>query len=212
MSFIVSGIAVAGTAAGMIAANQERQRKKGIIGQAAVVARQRMDLKQQDTRQSMNEGLLARGLGQGGGVQNTGPVNPGNPGESLPVSGAHTLGGQQDADLAREQQIEQTGLKTGVQTAYSDVNAAADQAMVGSVIQGANSAAGIISARQDLNTTTPKIDPAASAGGLPAGVKSMGIAPDSPYGAAAYGGIDPVHPLERGAWAQSGNDTFNVNG
>jgi hypothetical protein len=124
---------------------------------------------------------------------------------ALDMSRAHDLGEQQTTDLRREQFLESNALLAERNAALSDVNAEATQGMIGAAGKGI--AAGFQlneSVNEAKATPTPGL---ASVTGLK-GAQYMGPAPDTPY-SNAFGGIDPVHPLERGAWAQSGNDTFN---
>lgn len=226
-------------AVGAISANQTKKRNRGIIGKAYQAGRKRLDLTQGDTRQSVAESLTARGLAQGGNVRLGGPVSfegqnttqmtPGraaSPLTQLPssvggmggmartriqqafaprpqtgfvphrlkegegtvdVTQATDLGGQQTADLAREQQLEQNDLRMAYENAYDTNNANALNEQLGSIAQGIEGAYGLYNAMQ------------------------LGK-PPTPY-ASAWGGIDPVQPLDRGAWAQpESTSEFNVFG
>lgn len=194
MSWVAAAIGGVSAIAGGVQANQNRQRQKGIIGKAYALGQQRMNLGQLDARQRVAEQSGARGLDAGGDVTTGAAVGPGaTPG----VGGAHTLGAQQTADLAREQTIEQTGLKNESEAQLSNVNEEASQqiinAGVGGIEAGVQAKSGL-SALNALKTQTP-----GTAGATPMASLS-GDATSSPY-PNSFGGIDPVHPLGRGAWA-----------
>jgi hypothetical protein len=188
-----SGILRAGV--GAIRANQEKQRQRGIIGRAYDKGRERLDLHQGDVRQSVGEGLIARGLAGGGAVRDTGRVQPG---AASTVTGAHDLGGQAVADLQREQGIEQTGLRDQRDDALRDVKHEYHGQLISSLMSGVQTAVNAYSGASALG-----------AGKALGGVSSPGGAPSIAGGAAdfdaggmpGWGGIDVVNPLGRGAWA-----------
>lgn len=221
--------------AGAIGANQRRQRNKGLISQAFRSGNQRLARSQADERQSQGEQLLARGLAQGGDV-NTGRVAgvshdmPGlvsqgakpltgfgafgdsvlkrsgigvTPGDTTSVSGARSLGGQQIADQHREQVFDTTDLRTNYANELQDNDQQATNEMLGAVAGGLGTAFRAYNAGQSYAAAP---DPRTVNNGLPAGVTQ-----GRDLSTTAYGGIDPVNPLGRGAWARKSVDSFNVN-
>ena len=198
-------------------ANQGRQKNKGIIGKAYALGRQRLNLSQQDTRESQAESLGARGLAQGGNVRDMGPVSPtmGPKGEAgaapVSVGGAHDLGGQATLDEQREQQLEQTGLSNQAQSAYAANDANANTSELNSAI-----AAGGDIASAFANKPAPNVSGGPSASATPASLGLGGSsvpAPQmasSPYGN-AWGGIDPINPTARGAWSGATTSTSDFN-
>lgn len=205
LPLILAGIQVAGGIAGGIQANQQKQKQKGVIGQAYRLGRERLNVRQGDQRRGQAEGLVARGLA-GGGVRASNravsPVTPGRvisvaPGTSpadalrgrgpgvtrsagtprVSVTGARTLGQQQQLDLTREQQFEQDALLEQRNAANAGLSADATNALVGNIGGAIGGAIQGYQAGQQYN---------------------------------AYKGIDPVSPLERGAWSQPAVDALNV--
>lgn len=214
VGWLAAAQAVGDVASG-IEANQARQRNKGIIGQAYKLGQQRLNLTQQDTRQSQGENLGARGLSGGGDVYTGGAVSPtststGGAGAApVSVGGAHTLGEQATADESREQQLEQTGLAQQAAQAYTANNANADTSELESgIAAGGSAAAAFTQPQQQQQLTTPAA----------AGVASSGVPAPSPVGPTtspygnSWGGIDPIHPLSRGTWSGDPTSTggFNV--
>lgn len=215
MSWIAVAVGTASAIAGGVQANANRQRQKGIIGTAYQTAQQRMTIQQGDTREQVGEASGQRGLDQGGDVTLGQPVGPG----AVPsVGGAHSLGAQQTLDEQREQVIEQNSLKNESQADLSNVNAAADQGIIGAVAGGVQTAVGV---KGGLNTLAAMKTPASgpTAMGTLSGDQGASPYPNS------FGGIDPVDPLGRGSWAQPAaagstgaakgattTGSFNVNG
>jgi len=119
------------------------------------------------------------------------------------VSGAYDLGSQQGSDLAREQQLEQTDLVRQKDAALAGNDAEYANTLVGSAAAGVAGAGDVANAYGAMKA--PGVTDAFGAGRLPEGT----TAPDTPY-KNAFMGIDPVNPLERGAWAR--NADFNVYG
>lgn len=64
------------TGFGILGAKKKGDQARQLIYDAYARGRPRLDLRQQDVRQSELEGLVARGLGGGGGVVDTGAVQP----------------------------------------------------------------------------------------------------------------------------------------
>lgn len=205
LPLILAGIQVAGGIAGAIQGNQQKQKQKGVIGQAYRLGRERLNVRQGDQRRGQAEGLVARGLA-GGGVRASNravsPVTPGRvtsvargtgpvdalrgtgPGITrsggtprVGVTGARTLGQQQQMDLTREQQFEQDALLENRNAALAGLNADATNALVGNIGGAIGGAIQGYNAGQTYN---------------------------------AYRGIDPVMPLERGAWSQPAVDSLNI--
>lgn len=196
MSWVAVAVGVGTAATKGVQANQERQRQKGVIGKAFGIAGQRQKLAQTDVRTSQDESLGRRGLTQGGGVSDAGPVGLKTPS----VTGAHTLGEQANADLGREQSLEAQDLEAKRSASLSDINAAANEAEVGGVASGIGTGFELAGALHSNVTTTP------GNAGTP-GAQFSG------EGAQPYGGIDPNNPLNRGTWAGSNSDfTFGKNG
>lgn len=215
MSWIAVAVGVGSAVAGGVQANQNRQRSKGIIGTAYKLGQQRMNLGQLDTRQQVAEQSGARGLDNSGDVVTGSAVGPG---ASPSVGGAHTLGQQQTVDLAREQTLEQTGLKNETEAQLSNVNEEANQSMINAGAAGVSTAFGLKGGLDAM-----KANPGSMPSGVTAGPALSGDQ-STPY-PGSFGGIDPVNPLGRGAWANpaAGGSTgaaknatstsdFNVNG
>lgn len=168
---------------GSILANQERQRKKGVIGRAAKLGQERLNLEQGDTRQSVAEAMTARGLS---GVSAGAPVRatesyshgPGTE-TAVDVGQAHDLGSQSRLDLRREQQLQQSGLAQQVNNAYGDVNAEATQGIINSIGAGVSTALGAQGALNDV------------AGAKAASAAADAISPQAPSVRGAFG----LHPI-----------------
>lgn len=163
LPLILAGLGVAGQVAGGVQANQQRQNAKGVIDQTYRLGRQRLGVRQQDVRRTQAEGIVARGLAGGGARIRTAPIAPEGEGgraplrsgirmgnapavagvPALPVTGARTLGQQQQVDMAREQQLEQNALleqrnaaRAGVEAGYAQSLAGTIGGAVASGIQG----------------------------------------------------------------------------
>lgn len=190
--------AAAGTARaglGMYQSNQEKQRQKGIIGKAYKLGRERMNLRQGDVRNSVAENLGQRGLTQGGDVRDPGVGS--TPSLTTPVGGAHTLGGQQMADLAREQNLEAFGLKQERDRALSDTRAAASAGIVNSIASGIDTGVSVYGMGKDAGALS------AMRSAPPAGI-GQGVRVDAPPPGwtptrypGSYRGIDPINPVGR---------------
>lgn len=190
MSWIAVAVGGGSAIAGIVQTNANRQRQKGIIGKAYDTAQARMSISQTDTREQVGESAGQRGLTQTGSVTLGNPVGPGaTPG----VGGAHDLGGQQTLDLAREQTIEQSGLKNESAADLSNVNEEANQGMIGAAAGGVQTGFGVEGAMNEA---------AAMRTGAPGALAAIGnySGEASPY-PNSFGGIDPVNPLGRGAWS-----------
>lgn len=222
---IIGGIAEG--IAGAVQANQRRQRAKGVLTKAYTMGQQRLNLSQEDERQSGAESLVRRGLGarpgviarptqptlttdgSGAPVKTFSPlfnqVSAANgvrmlPGGSLDVGGATTLGQQNVKDRGREQVLEQTDLRTNYDNAMQDNNNAATDAEIASIAGGVGTALSGVASSYAAPAAAATM--ATSAGPQ----KAM-----SDLASRSYGGINPVNPLEGGAWAQSTRN-FNVYG
>lgn len=204
MSWALAAGAVVATV-GAVGANQGRQKAKGQIGKAAALGQQNLNLRQGDTRESVAEAMSARGLS---GVSVGGPAAgtesySGGPaaGKAVSVSGAHDLGGQATADLAREQQLEQTGLAQQVNNSYSDANAQADQGIINSITNGVSTAMGI-------KSTQALTQPPAGGTSAPAAIAGAAGAPAAPgtLDGATVRGAFGLHPLT----AKPATGDFNV--
>lgn len=190
MSWIAVAVGAGTAIVGGVQSNQERQRKKGIIGKAYAIGEQRLKLRQGDVRQSVQESLGARGLTQGG-------------------AGARDLASQTVSDLAHEQDLERQDLASRKAGSYSDVNAEGDAGIVGSVVRGAQTTFGLADALHQ-GGGTPGTPGAARAGGAGVMVDTPPPGSASAY-PGSFGGIDPVDPLGRGAWKSAATTGgFNV--
>lgn len=79
LPLVLSAIQGLGGVAGAIQGNQQRQRAKQEINDAYAIGQERLRLRQGDVRQGTAEGLVARGLAQGGNARVGRQVNPTNP-------------------------------------------------------------------------------------------------------------------------------------
>lgn len=203
---VAGGVALAGGGASAITANQNRQKQKGVIGRAYDIAKQRQAIGQRDVRQSTAEGAGARGLAGAGDV-NAGSGNGVAPLTTPSVGGAHTLGGQQGVDLAREQSLESQNLENEKAGTLADINAAANAQEVAGIaggIEGAASAGVAAGTLKSGSTVSPIAAAYGSSTPAPVGPTT------SPYGNSSAFGVDPVNPLGRGAWsAPSTTGGFN---
>lgn len=191
MSWVAVAVAAGSAIVGGVQANQERQRKKGVIGNAFRVAEERQKLRQGDVRQTVGESLVARGLTQGG-------------------AGGRDLASQSAVDLAKEQELERKDLASRKSGDYSDINAEANSAMIASAVNGINAGVGLHGA---MTAGSPTTTPSTGAG--------KGVMVDTPPpGGNKYPGsfadVDPVDPLGRGAWkgpaTTGGFNVFNEPG
>jgi len=190
---IAAGAGLLRAGVGAVQANQEKQRQKGIIGKAYKLGQQRMNVRQQDVRQSVAETSGSRGLAQGGDVMVGGPSRAAL---TTGVGGAHTLGGQQTADLAREQNLEAYGLEQERDRALSDTKAAYSSNLISSVSAGINTAVGAYGAASDAAAMKTGSQGAAGVGaGVQVDAPPPGWRPSRYPG--AYGGIDPLDPVGR---------------
>jgi hypothetical protein len=230
MTWVAAGIAVAAasTGAGMIQANQVRQKQKGLIGQAYQTAQGQLNIGERNTREDTGESLVARGLTGAGDVTTGAAVSPGTvPGEG----GATTLGSQQGVNLKEQQVLEQDSLLNEKNAAMTGVNETANQSMINAgaagIGAGLNLAAqkpvvpGQIATAPGAGASAAIAPPPAAAAGSLSG--DQGPSPSANNYPGSYGGVDPVNPLGRGAWAPSTGSTgpakgatttgdFNVNG
>lgn len=127
--------------------------------------------------------------------------NPGAP--AVSVTGAYDLGSQQSADLAREQQLDQTDLARQRDTALTTNDADYANTLTGSIGAGINGALSLGGAPTGSpSTTTPSV---ASSYSRDEGLSQPGGMSDYPN---AAWGVHPTQPLKFGAWAQS-NAEFN---
>lgn len=194
LPLIAAAIASGGIRAGvgLLENRNEVRRQRNRINDAYTFGHQRQNIQQQDVRQSEAEGLARRGLDQGGDVQVGGPVAPDLNNSFTDVSGAHTLGGQQQADLHREQGLEQNDLLRQRDNAVSDVEGQGTQNAVNQIAAGVSTGLSVASM------------------GAPTAAPSASIA--SAYTAAGtdphFAGIHPTNPDLSSDWgaglAQSG--------
>lgn len=165
---------------GLLQGRNGTRRKRNRINDAYTFGHERQNVMQQDVRQSAAEGIASRGLAQGGDIQIGGAVAPNPGGDVYNVSGAHTLGGQQQADLHREQSLEQNDLLRQRDNAVSDVEAEGTQNAVNSIASG-------------ISTAT-QVAGMGGGGGIASAYTQAG---QTPY----YGGIHPTSPDLNSDWA-----------
>lgn len=170
-----------------IQANQERQRQKGIIGRAYGIARERLATRQGDIRQGTAEALTARGLTHTGGGRTP-----------------HDLGSQRVADTEHEFDLERRDLGSREEMARAGINQSANAAIAGGITEGLVGAAGTYDALHN-----PSASPISAAYGAGRMVDTPPAGAPSPYDN-AWGGIDPIDPLGRGAW-KSADTTGGFN-
>ena len=212
MSWVAVAVAAGSAVVGGVQANQERQRKKGVIGKAYDVAGQRLKLRQGDVRQGTAESLVARGLSTGSDVSGAAIPRPAQPKGTVPGlrSAPHTLGEQQMADLGVEQSLEAKDLAERKGADYSAVNAEANSSMIAAAVNGIGAGVGLRGALQGGDARSP----------VGAGGNGVMVDTPPPGGAVKYpgsfAGVDPVDPLGRGAWKSpattGGFNVFNEPG
>lgn len=159
----LAAIQTIGSGVSAIQGNQNRQKAKGQIDAAYRLGRERLATRQGDQRRTQAESLISRGLTQGGIRLRTRPVQRTNAVLSQregvtpdgtrirlnaaidpttvrnapeAVTGARTLGEQQQLDLAREQQVEQDALYQQRNAARAGVDAGYAQGLTGAIGQG----------------------------------------------------------------------------
>lgn len=188
-----AGIGLARAGLGAAQAITGAKKQKRLIRDAYGRGRERLDTNQGDARQSMGEGIIARGLAVGGGVRDLGAVAPGAP---VDVTQARTLGAAQMLEQRREQGIAQTDLRTERDNALQDTSSARTQGIIGSLFSGAQTAMDVYSGGKALQT-----------------MRGMGSAAGSyrPADPRPWGNIDPVDPLGRGAWAEGAGTVGEFN-
>ena len=172
---IAAGTVRAGV--GMLQARNATRRGRDRINDAYTFGHERQNIMQQDVRQSEAEGLGQRGLGAGGDIQIGGPVGVG---ENLGVGGAHTLGGQQQADLHREQGTEQNDLLRQRNNAVSDVEFEGKQGAVNAIASGVS--------------TGFQVAGMGAGGGIASAYTAAGQDPH-------FGGIHPTNPDLSSDWS-----------
>lgn len=194
---ISTAIGVARAGIGAIQANQAYKRQRGMIGRAYQQGRARLDTYQADARQTGDESLVARGLAGAGSVHDTGVVRPSAPAAGGMIARAHDLGGQQVADLRREQELGQGELTQQRDNAYHDAHAERTGAYLSSIAAGVQTGVNAHNALGSLGAL--KSLPSAASNGMGDGIPG-------------FGGIDAIDPLRRGAWATPTTGSFNVFG
>lgn len=155
------------TGFGLASNRSNGRRQKGLIHEAYGRGKERLDVRQQDVRQSTGESLNARGLVNGAAVSIGGPVAPG----VAVQGGASTLGEAATRDLQYEQGLEQNDLAGQRDAALSDVSAAGKQGIFDAISSGINTATSVYgmgkqmgAMRSPAPSTTPPIAPPAGAG------------------------------------------------
>lgn len=181
----------------LLARKQGKQQKR-LIRDAYNVAQPRLTIAQGDQSQAQGEALTSRGIASG-------VAAPIGPNANASVTGAHSLGEQQNADLRREQGYEQTDLLRQRDQAIQGVKSQTQQAYIDAAAQGIGTG---VSAANAVNTARASRSPIQSAMQV---TGSEALPNASPY-PGSFGGIDPIRPLDRGSWAGMQNSDFNVTG
>ena len=216
LGLILAGASLLGGGLKAVGANQDRQRNKGIIGRAYGIARKRQAVHHQDVRQGTAEGLVARGLAQGGGVTAAPAVGPRTAvPKGSPISNAfqpRTLGQQQQVDNENEFGLERDDLDSREEMAKAGINQQANAQIAGGVTEGVTGAiANYYGAQNPAGGDFGAGDASPIAAAYGKGTM-VDTAPrsSSPY-PSSFMGIDPVDPLGRGAWKSPGTTGgFNV--
>lgn len=197
LPLIAAALGAARAGIGLLQNRSNVRNQRNRINDAYTFGHQRQNIQQQDVRGSEAENIASRGLAQGGDIQIGGPLNPTTDQASLGVGGAHTLGGQQQADLHREQQLEQNDLLRQRDNAVSDVEAEGKQNAVNSISAGI--ATGFQVAGMHGPGSAPSTDPAnaSSPGGIASAYSAAGVNPH-------FNGIDPINPLQHSDWGGGG--------
>lgn len=189
---LAAGVARAGV--GLLQGRNETRRKRNRINDAYTFGHERQNIMQQDVRGSEAERIASRGLAQGGDLQIGNAVAPNPGGDVYNVSGAHTLGGQQQADLHREQSLEQNDLLRQRDNAVSDVEAEGQQGAINSISSG-------------IATGMQVAGMGAGGGPSPSIASAYSAAGQTPY----YGGIHPTNPDMDSDWASGLARTGQTN-
>lgn len=194
LPLIAAALGAARAGIGLLQNRSNVRNQRNRINDAYTFGHQRQNIMQQDVRGSEAEGIASRGLAQGGDIQIGGALSPTSDPATLGVGGAHTLGGQQQADLHREQQLEQNDLLRQRDNAVSDVEAEGKQGAVSSIASGI--ATGFqVAGIQGAAGNPPSTDPAnaSSPGGIASAYSAAGVNPH-------FNGIDPINPLQHNDW------------
>lgn len=193
---------------GISQARKEGKRQKGIIGKAYTLGKTRQNLRQGDVRQSVAESSIQRGLAQGGTVQ-TGMAS--SPLLSSSVAGAHDLGGQQTADLAREQNLESYSLLQDRDRALSDVKAGQNAATIASIGAGINTGAQVYGMGAGMGSSAAA-QPGASPAPMSVGADNMPAGWNPSRTPGTFMGIDVLNPVGGRAVATADFNKFGANG
>jgi hypothetical protein len=201
LPLIAAAIAAGGIRAGigLLQGRDNVRRQRNQIQDAYTRGQARMGIQQQDVRQSEGESLGSRGLTSGGDVQLGGAVAPG---ADLGVGGAHTLGGQQQADLHREQGLEQNNMLAEKNNAVSNVEAGGSQDAVNSIASGISTGFSVAGMGQTASAS-------------PTGSNGIASAYANPN---YFNGVHPTNPDMNSDWSggmsRSGtsNAAFNIYG
>ena len=201
---IAAAIAAGGIRAGvgLLQGRNDVRRQRNRINDAYTFGHERQNVMQQDVRQSEAESLGRRGLDAGGDISIGGPVGTG---ENLGVGGAHTLGGQQQADLHREQGLEQNNLLRERNNAVSDVEAGGQQNAVNQIAAGVSTGfqvAGMGSASGDIASGIPTGTPNPTGTPMPSISGAYAQSGVNPH----FNGINPTDPLSHPNWSVAGTN------
>lgn len=213
LPLILAGLQVAGGVAGAVQGHNTRQKVKREIGRAYELGRERLNLRQGDIRQGTGESLVARGLAQGGNVRLGRAAVPTNATEVRAATNAN----RHINRFVRQQRGPQQTPVTAV---------AVPSAVPAVSVRGARDLGGQVAldlAREqqlEQNALKQQRDAAFSGanadatnalvGGIGQAIAGgiQGYQSGQMYNAAF--GIDPVRPLERGAWAMPSVDALNI--
>ena len=207
LPLILAAIQAAGGIGGAIQGNQRRQQQKGEIGRAYKLGQQRLALRQGDVRQGTGESLVARGLAQGGNVRVGRGAVPLNTREvehakMLNTAGRRFTGAK--GNLAPVPAVVPIAAVTGARDLGGQVRAdlGREQQLEQNALKQQRDSA-LAGANADATGALIGGIGQAVAGGI------QGYQTGTMY-ANAFGNIDPVRPLERGAWAQPSVDALNI--
>lgn len=184
MSWVAAAVGSASAIYGAVNANQKKQRDKGYIDASYRNASEGLDTRQTLARQNAAESLNQRGI--------LGPQSPIQR-AMMPGASPTSLGDQVQADNEKQFGLERRDLDQQHDQASHENRAAYTDALVGSVMSGASTAAGVYGAKQDAGMYR-------GASPIQKAMMPSQRGVDDVRVPGAFG-IDPVDPLGRGAWA-----------
>lgn len=163
---------------GIHSARKRGDRQRASIYEAYGRGKERLDLTQGDQRQSTAEGLVARGLAQGGDVNNGTAATPGGARDTS----ARTLAGQTIADLGHEQILEQNDMLAKRNNAIDEVTDAQRQSTIDAIGSGISTGMSVYGMGKEIGAMRGS---GAAGAATPAGAGTI---------RGAYG-IDPLNPV-----------------